>query len=69
MSTQLEKIDNLIRAAEACRPAASVDQVFGSRRGVALLNAVHDLLELDSIYDFARDIERDVCGPVTEAAE
>ena len=63
MSNQLEKLENLIRAAEACRPAASVDQVFGSRRGLALINAAFELFECDELYTLARDIERDVCGP------
>lgn len=42
--TQLEKLDNLIRAAERCRVAAEHNLIFASRNGVALINAMHDLL-------------------------
>lgn len=59
--SQREKLENIIRAAERALVAAEHGHLFGDRRGLALVNAIHDLLEVDAIYDLARDIERE-CG-------
>lgn len=67
--TQAEKLDNLIRAAERCRAAASVDLIFASKAGAALLLAIHDLTEIDAVYDKALDTEREAGGSYMEAAE
>lgn len=65
--TQLEKLDNLIRAAERCRVAAEHNLIFASRSGVALLNAMHDLTEVDGLYDLEQEARRE-CGMDCEQA-
>ena len=42
--------------------AASVNVLFASRAGAALVNAAFDLFECDELYDLARDVEREVCA-------
>lgn len=68
IATQLERLDNLIRAAAAARADAikGVD-IFGTVRGLALTNAVYDLLEIDAIYDWGEDLRREL-GMFGEAA-
>lgn len=67
MGTQLEKLDALIRTACAARGAAIHDNLFASIEGVCLLNACHDLIEVDGIYDLAVDVKRE-CGLFDEEA-
>lgn len=58
--SQLEKLDALISAAAAAREAARTERLFASCAGLALVNAIHDLLEVDAIYDFASDMGREL---------
>lgn len=67
MSTQLEKLDTLIRTATAAREQARREMLFASVEGVCLLNALYDLTEIDAVYDFTDDVRRE-CGLFAELA-
>jgi hypothetical protein len=68
--SQLDKLDALIAAAQRARIAAEHNLLFADRRGLALLNAIFDLVEVEGVYDLARDVEREVrCPDETERSE
>jgi hypothetical protein len=56
MTEQMLKLKALIQAAECALEAASRDRLFASRAGFRLVNAMHDLTEVDALYDFAEDV-------------
>jgi hypothetical protein len=60
-ASQLAKLDALISAAAAARADAikGID-IFGTVRGLALTNAVYDLLEIDAVYDWGEDLRREL---------
>ena len=53
---QHAKLEAAIAAANRALPAASRGELFASRAGAALINALHDLTEVDALYDLAGDI-------------
>jgi len=55
-SDQLVKLDAVINAAMAARAEASRENLFASQAGKILVNAMHDLTEVDGLYDKVRDI-------------
>jgi hypothetical protein len=59
VSDQVTKLWAMIDAATRCSqlPALRRNDLFGTREGVALVNAMYDLTEVDALYEFARDIE------------
>jgi hypothetical protein len=58
--SQLEKLEAMIAAAQSARHAAAHDMLFASRSGVALAEAIHDLIEVDGVFDLAGDIRREI---------
>lgn len=58
--SQLDKLEALIAAAQAARHAAGRGLVFSSRAGADLLDAMHDLTEVDALHDFAQDVCREI---------
>lgn len=49
--TQLEKLNALIRTAENARSAAASEDLFASKQGRSLILAMHDLVEVDALFD------------------
>lgn len=60
-ASQIEKLEAVIAAAQSARHAAARNLLLASRAGVALLDAIHDLTEVDGVFDFAADVRREVC--------
>jgi hypothetical protein len=59
---QSARLEALIVAADASRPAAARGALFASQAGYALVNAAFDLFECDGLYDLARDVEHELGG-------
>jgi hypothetical protein len=57
---QAARLDALIVAAGAARPAAARGLLFASRAGHALVNAAFDLFECDELYSLRRDVEHEL---------
>jgi hypothetical protein len=57
---QASRLDVLIRAAAAARPAAERDLLFVSHGGCALVNAAFDLFECDELYRLKQDVEHEL---------
>ena len=53
---QRYKLEAAITALGRCRDAADRDELFGSREGIAAVNALHDLTDVDGLYDLAQDM-------------
>lgn len=60
---QLAHLEALIVAAEKARTAAARGDLFVSIEGVRLVNAMHDLTEVDALYDLADDIAVQIDEP------
>jgi hypothetical protein len=56
VTDQQIKLEALSRAIELCRVPAAKNNLFASRAGFQLVNAMHDLTEVDALYDFAEDV-------------
>ncbi len=54
--SQLDNLDALIRTAMRARMDARNGNLFVSRAGFALINALHDLTEIKEVYDLAGDV-------------
>ena len=57
---QAAKLADLIRAATAGSPQAARGTLFGSRAGLALVNAAFELFECDALYDLSCDVAREI---------
>jgi hypothetical protein len=57
---QLGRLDGLIRAAIAARPAARLGLLFASHSGKALVNAAFDLFECDGLYRLGEDVDHEL---------
>jgi uncharacterized protein YggL (DUF469 family) len=51
----LDKLDTLIAKLIAARGAAMTGDLFASHQGVAVIHAMHDLTEVDALYDLAEN--------------
>lgn len=60
---QLSHLEALIAAAEKARTAAARGNQFVSIEGMRLVNAMHDLTEVDALYDLADDIAVQIDEP------
>jgi hypothetical protein len=60
LHSQANKLQELISAATASRPAAMGGLLFCSRPGLALVSAAFDLFECDGLYDIAHDVAREI---------
>jgi hypothetical protein len=60
VNPQLGRLDGLIRAANAARPAARRGLLFASRSGRALVNAAFDLFECDGLYRLGEDVDHEL---------
>jgi hypothetical protein len=60
INPQLGRLDRLIRAANAARPAARQGLLFASHSGKALVNAAFDLFECDGLYRLGEDVEHEL---------
>lgn len=54
-SEQRMKLEAAITALGRCRAAADRGNLFASNEGLAMVNALYDLTEVDALYDFAQD--------------
>lgn len=54
---QLAKLEALRAACDRCLDYAAVGDLFATVEGVRLINAAHDLFEVDALYDFALDCD------------
>jgi hypothetical protein len=63
MTDQQIKLEALSRAIELCRVPAAKNNLFASRAGYQLVNAMHDLTEVEALYDFAEDVAREAHLP------
>jgi hypothetical protein len=54
------RLDALIAAAQAGRPAAARGMLFASHSGRALVNAAFDLFECDGLYALRCDVEHEL---------
>jgi len=55
-SKQHQQLEALIAAANKALPYAATGDLFGSRAGIALVNAMHDLTGCDELYRWAGDL-------------
>jgi hypothetical protein len=55
-SVQLARLDEVIAKAIAARREASENNLFASKAGKELVNAMFELTEVDGLYDLARDV-------------
>jgi hypothetical protein len=60
---QLAHLEAVIDAAEKARAAAQRGDLFVSIEGMRLVNAIHDLTEVDALYDLADDIAAQIDEP------
>lgn len=60
---QLAHLEAVIDAAEKARAAAQRGDLFVSIEGMRLVNAIHDLTEVDALYDLADDIAVQIDEP------
>jgi hypothetical protein len=56
ITTQAVKLDAMIAAAVSARREAERGNLFASHAGRALVNAAHDIFEVDGLYDLADDV-------------
>lgn len=56
MTRDQEHLENLIRAAEACRVAASANLMFECWQGLALLDAIHAMTGCDDVLRLRENI-------------
>jgi hypothetical protein len=57
---QSARLDQLIRAAGAARPAAALGLIFASHAGHALINAAFELFECDELYGLREDVAHEL---------
>ncbi len=53
-------LDTLIRAAGKCRAMPAPRDLMGSVPGLALVNAMYDVTQLDALYDRAAELDAEI---------